>query len=54
MPLPQKKSIKASAQKGCCINSSYSLNPNTVNTNKINAQKQAKKRPFNLKLTEGH
>jgi hypothetical protein len=52
IPLPQKKSIKASVQKGCCINSSYSPNPSTVNTNKIKAQKRPKKRHFNLKLTE--
>ena len=53
IPLPPKKSIKASVQKGCCINSSHSPNLNTVNTNKINSQKKAKNRPFNLKLTEG-
>ena len=42
IPIPPKKSIKASDKRGCCINSSHSMNPNTVNTNKINAQKQAK------------
>ena len=54
IPLPPKKSIKASVQKGCCIKSSHSPNLNIVNTNKIKAQKRPKKRHFNLKLTEGH
>ena len=53
MLLPPKKSIKASVQKDCCINSSHSPNLSTVNTNKIKAQKRPKKRHFNIKLTEG-
>ena len=52
MPLPPKKSIKASVQKGCCINSSHSPNLNTVNKNRIKSQKKAKNRPFRLKLSE--